>query len=84
MSNAKTAISIDEELFEHVNTLARELHFSRSRVFAEAVEEFIQRHESKRVLEAIDAAYDDFPDSNEHLTQERMLTKHRRLIKGQW
>ena len=46
----KTAISVDEALFEKAKTLARELDISRSRLFALAVQEFIEKHENQHLL----------------------------------
>ena len=39
MASIKTAISLQQSLFEQVDTLARELQVSRSRLFALAIEE---------------------------------------------
>ncbi len=61
----KTAISLEESLFERVDALAKELNISRSHLFALAAQEFIERHENQHLLEAINAAYDDLPDPHE-------------------
>ena len=47
----KTAISVDETLFEKVETLAQELSISRSRLFALAAQEFIEKHENQQALQ---------------------------------
>ena len=65
MANVKTAVSLPKALFEQADALAHKLEISRSRLFAIAIEEFIQRHENLKLLEAINAAYDDFPDSEQ-------------------
>jgi metal-responsive CopG/Arc/MetJ family transcriptional regulator len=80
----KTAISIDESLFERAETLARELNISRSRLFALATQDFIERHDNERLLEAINAACDDLPDAEEQALLQRMRTRQRRLVEGQW
>lgn len=84
MTNVKTAISLQESLFEQVNDLAQELQVSRSHLFVLAVEEFIQRHENRRLLEALNDAYDDVPDSDEQALRGRMRQRHRQLVEGQW
>ena len=53
MAYVKTAISLQENLLTQVDTLARELDISRSRLFALAVEEFLKRHQNQDLLKAI-------------------------------
>jgi metal-responsive CopG/Arc/MetJ family transcriptional regulator len=84
MANVKTAISLQESLFEEAETLARELKITRSHLFALAVQEFIQRHQSQKLLEAINAAYADQPDPAEQELRRQMRQQHRRLVEGQW
>jgi len=47
-------------------------------------EEFIQRHQNQKLLEAIDDAYDDLPDAEEQALHQKMRRRHRYLVKGQW
>jgi metal-responsive CopG/Arc/MetJ family transcriptional regulator len=84
MANIKTAISIDKPLFEQVENLAHELNTSRSRVFALAATEFIQRHKNLKLLDAINAAYDDFPDTKETSLKFMMRSRHLNLVEDQW
>jgi metal-responsive CopG/Arc/MetJ family transcriptional regulator len=84
MASIKTAISIQETLFEQADALARELQISRSRLFVLAVEDFIQRHQNQQLFEAINAAYDDSPDPEEQALRHKMRGRHRQLMEGQW
>ncbi len=84
MASIKTAISLQGSLLEQVDALARELDVSRSRLFALAAEEFIQRHKNQELLEAINAAYDDSPDEEEQAVLQKMRHQHRRLVEKQW
>lgn len=84
MANIKTAISIDKQVFERVDHLAHELNTSRSRIFAMAANEFIQRHKNQKLLEAINAAYDDYPDVKEESLKSMMRSRQRKLVQGQW
>ena len=84
MANIKTAISIDKPLFEQVDDLAHELNTSRSRIFALAASEFIQRHKNQKLLEAINAAYDDFPDVKEASLRSVVRSRHLKMVKDQW
>jgi metal-responsive CopG/Arc/MetJ family transcriptional regulator len=53
----KTAISVPDELFEEAEKLARRLNRSRSRLFADAVREYIARHDPDAVTAALDRVY---------------------------
>ena len=84
MANIKTAISIDKTLFEKMNELAHELKTSRSHVFALAATEFIQRRKNLKLLEALNAAYDDSPDAGEASLRSGMRPRHLKMVKDQW
>lgn len=84
MATIKTAISIDKPLFEQLGNLAHELNTSRSRIFALAAMEFVQRHKNLKLLEAINSSYDDFPDEKESSLNTVMRAKHLKMVKDQW
>ena len=84
MANIKTAISIEKPLFEQVDALAHELKISRSRLFVLAAQEFIKRYKNQKLLDAINDAYDDLPDSAEETAQRQMRSRHFELVRGQW
>jgi len=84
MASVKTAISLQQPLFEQIEVLAKELHISRSRLFALAAEEFIRRHQNQKLLEAINVAYDDLPDAEEQTLRNAMRQHHKQMVEGQW
>ena len=84
MAQVKTAISIPEDLFEQVERLVEDLDISRSRLFALAVEELVKRHESLKMLNAINAANAEPRSESERKHRRRMRNKHRALVEGQW
>jgi metal-responsive CopG/Arc/MetJ family transcriptional regulator len=84
MTNVKTAISLQQSLFEQVEALAQELQISRSRLFVLAVEAFIQRYQNRQLLAAINEAYDDLPDSEEQSLRHQRRQQHRQMVEGQW
>ena len=84
MANVKTAISIQQSLFEQAEALARELHISRSRLFALAVEDFMQRYENQRLLERINDVYADTTTSDEQALLRRMRRQQRQMVEGEW
>ena len=84
MESIKTAISIDKSLFAQANTLARKLKITRSRLFVLALEDFIQEHQNRELLEKINAVYADEPDATEQMLRRKTRKSHRRLVEGQW
>jgi len=52
----KTAISIPDDLFEGAERLARRTKKSRSRLFRDALKEYLARHSPDQVTEAMDNA----------------------------
>ncbi len=85
MTSVKTAISLPRPLFQQVDTLAREMNISRSRLFVLAVEDFVRRYQNQRLLEQINAAYDDEPSApGDQELQRHMLGLHREVIESEW
>jgi len=82
MTNVKTAISIEKPIFEQMNILAKDLDISRSRLFALAAQEFIQRHKNIKLLQSLNEAYDDLPESEPIVS--KMRPRHYKMVKEQW
>jgi metal-responsive CopG/Arc/MetJ family transcriptional regulator len=85
MSIVKTAISLPEPLFERADAFARQQKISRSQLFVRAVEEFLRRHESQVLLEALNRVYEDVsPTPEEKEARRLMQQKQRERVKGEW
>ncbi|MFN0120920.1 MAG: ribbon-helix-helix protein, CopG family [Blastocatellia bacterium] len=84
MANIKTAISIQDSLFEKIEQLARDLKVPRSHIFVLAVEEYLKRQENLRLLAKINDAYKDAPDAGEQKRLGKMKSSHRRILEGEW
>ena len=82
MANIKTAISIEKPIFDQMNILAKDLNISRSRLFTLAAQEFIQRHKNIKLLQSLNEAYDDLPESEPIVS--RMRPRHYKMVKEQW
>ena len=82
MAGVKTAISLDENLFQQVNKMAHDLHISRSHFFTLAARDFLRRQESKVLLEQLNEAYPDSPDDEEIAVANAMRRKHRKTASG--
>jgi antitoxin MazE6 len=52
----KTAVSIPDDVFEGAQRLARRTKRSRSRVFSDALREYLARHSPDEVTEAVNKA----------------------------
>jgi predicted transcriptional regulator len=53
----KTAISIPDDLYEKANIVANEMHCSRSKLFALAIRDYIEKIESHKILERLNNVY---------------------------
>jgi metal-responsive CopG/Arc/MetJ family transcriptional regulator len=85
MSIVKTAISLPEALFERADAFARRQKMSRSKLFAWAVEDFLRRHESQTLLDALNRVYEsNSPTEEEKEVQRLMKQKQREMVKGDW
>lgn len=86
MANVKTAISIDETLFEEVNAAAQMLNISRSQIFAKAVADFLHKLENQRLLEQLNQTYadDDSQQDDLPLAMQQMRRHQRKVAEGTW
>lgn len=80
MPGVKTAISLDERLFDKVNKLANELHVSRSRLFTLAVKDYLKKQENQTLLAQLNDAYADHPDEEERKISSSMKSKHGKIM----
>jgi len=74
----KTAVSIPDEVFRGAEQIARRTGKSRSEIYAEALREYVARHEPELVTEAMNRVYaevggssDEFAASASRLILER-------------
>jgi metal-responsive CopG/Arc/MetJ family transcriptional regulator len=61
----KTAVSIPDDVFEQAERLARRRGQSRSRVFSEALREYVARHAPDEVTEAMDRVCNQVGDQSD-------------------
>jgi metal-responsive CopG/Arc/MetJ family transcriptional regulator len=84
MQAIKTAISIDKNLFDQAEIIARTMKVSRSKLFVIALQDFIEHQKNKEMLAQINAAYDDEPDATEQAIRKKVRRQHRRIVEGEW
>lgn len=77
-TNLKTAISINKDLAEEADAVAREMSVSRSGLYAMALREFIRRRENMRLLEKLNEAYAETDTEDERLV--RGIKRHSRRL----
>ncbi len=67
--NMKTAISIPDNLFRAVDQYAKSHGFSRSKLFAEAVAEYLKQHPADHITKQLNEVYSSEPtELNETLS----------------
>jgi len=74
----KTAISIPDDIFKVAERLARRTNKSRSQLFSDAVREYVARHASDDITDAMDrvcAEVDPQPDKFTASASSRILKR---------
>jgi metal-responsive CopG/Arc/MetJ family transcriptional regulator len=85
MPNRKIAVSIGQPLFERADQLAEQMRVSRSRLYALALEMFIQKQESQQMLEQLNRVCGENPPTDEEKQLlEAMQQRQRDLVEGEW
>lgn len=67
----KTAISIPDMIFNEVEKFAREHNYSRSEVFVIAIQDFLKKQESQRLLDALNEVYSEAESSEEKAMRKK-------------
>ena len=80
----KTAISIDDGLLQEADDTARRMGLSRSRLFALAVGDFLQRQRGEQMLLRLNDVYGKSPEPAEKRLVKRIKAKVRRSVKETW
>jgi predicted transcriptional regulator len=80
----KTAISIDDSLLQEADETARLLGLSRSRLFAVAVGDFLQRQRREQMLLRLNEVYADGMEPAEPPLLKGIRAKVRRAVKERW
>ena len=74
MAKVRVAVSVERALAQRADEVAQRWGTPRSRLYAQALEEFLTRAENKALLEGLNAAYADFPDEEESATLNGIRT----------
>lgn len=77
----KTAISVPDELFDGAERLARRTRRSRSRLFSDALREYLARHSPDKITESMDQALAEIGEAKDPFVS---LASRRRLEQSEW
>jgi hypothetical protein len=80
----KTAISIDGGLLQEADETARRMGLSRSRLFALAVGDFLQRQRREQMLLQLNEVYANGVEPAERRLLKGIKAKVRRTVKERW
>lgn len=80
----KTAISIEDGILREADETARQMGLSRSRIFALAVSDFLQRYQQEQMLARLNEVYAKDAGPNEKLLLRGIKAKIRRGLKKTW
>jgi metal-responsive CopG/Arc/MetJ family transcriptional regulator len=82
----KIAISVPDAVFREVKKVAEEQKRSRSEIFVEAVKAYLEKLESRRILEALNDAYAEPETQEEKDTRDAGLELYTRTVlkKEKW
>ncbi len=80
----KTAISIEDRILREADETARQMGLSRSRLFALALGDFLQRHRQEQILARLNEVYAKEAKPNEKLLLRGIKAKIRRGLKKSW
>jgi len=77
----KTAVSIPNELFDAAERLARRSRKSRSRLFSDALREYVARRSPEKITAAMDEALAEIGESKDPFIA---AVSRRRLERSEW
>jgi predicted transcriptional regulator len=80
----KTAISLDDGLLQQADETARLMGLSRSRLFAVAVGEFLQRQRREQMLLRLNEVYANGMEPAEKRLLKGMKARVRTTVKERW
>ena len=83
-SSMKTAISIDDGLLRDADETARLMGLSRSRLFALAMGDYLERQRGEQMLHKLNEVYANGADAAEKRALKGIKGKVRRTVKERW
>jgi predicted transcriptional regulator len=83
MTTIKTAVSIEESLFRKAEELAAEMRVSRSRLFALALEDYVDQYRNQKITDILNEVYAGGPSEEEEMQLEAMRRYQAKLLEDE-
>ena len=82
----KTVVFIPHELLDAVERLARRTRKSRSRLFRDALREYVARHSPEKIAEVMDQVLSEITENGKKESNNTFIAaaSHRRLEQTEW
>ena len=77
----KTAISLPDDIFKEIEEVTKECDCSRSQIFVMAVREFLERRKSKKLMEALNEAYQETEVHEETRARRQAKMYHAKRVR---
>jgi metal-responsive CopG/Arc/MetJ family transcriptional regulator len=77
----KTAVSIPDRVYEDAERLARRTKKSRSRLFTDAIKEYVERHAPEEITDAMDRVCADLENTRDEFVSS---ASRRVLERSEW
>ena len=77
----KTAVSLPGEVFAHAERLARRLKKSRSKLYSDAIAEYIARHDPDVIVEKLNETWDGLDEPRDEFVA---ASSRRVLERSDW
>ncbi len=77
----KTAVSLPDEIFRQAEATAKKLRISRSKLYASAISEYLDRHRAESVTERLNQVYSEQDSKLDPALERAMLQT---LAKDPW
>jgi metal-responsive CopG/Arc/MetJ family transcriptional regulator len=80
----KTAISIDKDLFDEAEDVAKKMKVPRSKLYSIAMKDFLEHRKNKELLDQLNAAYSTEPTAEEQTLRRVSRQQHKRIMEREW
>jgi metal-responsive CopG/Arc/MetJ family transcriptional regulator len=80
----KTAISVEDQLLEEADRLARRMGLSRSRLFSLALQDYLRQKRQEEMTGQLNRVHAGGPNPSERRTTARMKARFRATIQDGW
>ncbi|HBE00956.1 MAG: hypothetical protein A2096_17315 [Spirochaetes bacterium GWF1_41_5] len=84
MPAIKTAISIDEDIYHHVEEMSQKYQLPKSQIFSQAIEYLYNKDESIELINKINRSLKDINLPEDGMPIKQSLKLFKKIIKDKW